>query len=63
VVEGAGIRAPCLQQPTNQEGLASKEDRPHKVVTPETFSSIDHLTAKNTLGTEKKTSKEDVATK
>jgi hypothetical protein len=41
----------------------SKEDRPHKVVTPETFSSIDHLTAKNTLGTEKKTSKEDVATK
>jgi hypothetical protein len=43
--------------------LASKEGRPHKVVTPGTFSSIDHLTTKNTPGTNEKTAEEDVTTK
>jgi hypothetical protein len=48
---------------TIQEGFASKEGQPHKVVTPITFSSTDHLTTKNTPGTDKKTAEEDIATK
>jgi hypothetical protein len=63
VAGGIVIRASCLQQPTIPEGLASKEGRPYKVVTLGTFSSIDHLTTKNTPGTNEKTIEEDVATK
>jgi hypothetical protein len=42
--------------------MASKEGRPHKVVTPGTFLSIDHLTTKNTPGTNEKTAEEDITT-
>jgi hypothetical protein len=50
VVGDVGIRASCLQPPTIQEGLTSKKGQPHKVVTPGTFLSMNHLTIKSTLG-------------
>jgi hypothetical protein len=54
---------PCLRQPTIQKGLALKEGRPHRVVTPGTFLSIDHLTTTNIPETDEKTIEENIATK
>jgi hypothetical protein len=63
MASGVGIKALCLRQPTIRKGLLSKEGWPHKVVTLEIFSSIDHLTTKNTLETDEETIEEDVTTK